>query len=68
MKYKVIVRDPDAGTEDYFDDLTKANAIAEAAKQAGDRSKAVYIEWTDAQGKTGYMNRDGGTDCPGEPW
>jgi len=68
MKYKVIVRDPESGKEEYIDDLTKTNAVMEASKQAGDKSKAVYIEWQDSRGNSGYMNRDGGTDCPGEPW
>ena len=68
MKYKVIIRDPDAGTETYVDDLTRAKSIEEAAKQSMDSSRKVYVEWTDAKGKNGYLNRNGDEDCPGEPW
>ncbi len=68
MKYKVIVRDPEEGTEQYIENLSKAKSIEEAAKQAADESKKIYIEWTDSKGTSGYLNRDGGMDCPGEPW
>lgn len=68
MKYKVIVRDPDSGLENYIDELSRETSIEEAAKQAADESKQIYVEWTDSKGSSGYLNRDGGTDCPGEPW
>jgi len=68
MDYKVIIRDKDEGSEEYIGGLTRAKAIEEAAKQAADSSKAIYIEWTDSKGSTGYLNRNGDSDCPGEPW
>ncbi len=68
MTYKVIIRDPEAGTEEYVEDLSKHGSHEEAEKRAADSSKKVYVEWTDTHGKSGYMNRDGGMDCPGEPW
>ncbi|MDL2236369.1 hypothetical protein LJC56_00835 [Christensenellaceae bacterium OttesenSCG-928-K19] len=68
MKYKVIIREPVSGMENYIDDLTKAKAIEEAAKQAADAEKRIYVEWTDSKEQSGYLNRDGGMDCPGEPW
>lgn len=69
MAYKVIVRDPKFGTEEYIDDLQKDQAIAEASKQAGDKSKQVYVSFVKSDGTTGYLNRGGPTDkCPGEPW
>ncbi|WP_066645792.1 hypothetical protein [Christensenella timonensis] len=69
MTYKVIVRDPKFGTEEYIDGLDKNKAIAEASKQADDKSKQVYVSFAKADGTTGYLNREGPTDkCPGEPW
>ncbi|MGI6152344.1 MAG: hypothetical protein ACOYJB_00740 [Christensenellaceae bacterium] len=68
MNYKVIIRDKEEGNEDYLDGLTKPKAIEEAAKQAADASKNIYIEWTNAKGENGYLNRNGDMDCPGEPW
>ena len=69
MTYKVIVRDPKAGTERYIDNLTKEQSIMEAAKQSDDRDKLVYVSYTDPNGSTGYLNRTGPADnCPGEPW
>lgn len=68
MKYKVIVRDPEEGTEHYIEGLTKASAIQKAAMEAADTKRKVYIEWTKSNGESGYLNRDGGTECPGEPW
>lgn len=68
MKYKVIVRDPQEGTEQYFEEASKTGAIEKAAAAADDKSKQVYVEWTNAEGQEGYMNRNGDTNCPGEPW
>ena len=69
MTYKVIVRDPKFGTEEYIDDLKKDQAIAEASRQAGDKEKLVYVSFVKNDGSMGYLNRGGPTDkCPGEPW
>ena len=66
--YKLIVRDPEFGTENYIENLSKSEAIAQAEKHSAENKAKVYIEWTDSNGKQGYLNRDGGMDCPGEPW
>ncbi len=69
MTYKVIVRDPAAGTETYVDNLTKPQAVKEAEDRSSDKTKKVYISFVQSNGKEGYLNRDGATcDCPGEPW
>lgn len=68
MNYRVIVRDKVKDNESYVDNLTKPKAIEEAAKQAADDSKQIYVEWTTSKGESGYLNRNGDTDCPGEPW
>jgi hypothetical protein len=68
MKYKVIVRNPEEGTEKYIDDLTRAKAIEEASKQSMDETKRIYVGWAKDNGQEGYLNRDGTDDCPGEPW
>ena len=69
MEYKVIIRDREEGTEKYITGLNKAQSEKEALSQARDAGKLDYISWTDANGRNGYLNRDGATDvCPGEPW
>jgi hypothetical protein len=69
VDYKVIVRDRETGEEKYIEGLNKAASEKEALTQARDGGKQVYISWTDAKGRSGYLNRDGATEnCPGEPW
>ncbi len=69
MEYKVIVRDRETGEEKYIKGLNRADSEKEALTQARDVGKQVYISWADANGRSGYLNRDGMTDkCPGEPW
>lgn len=69
MDYKVIVRDRETGEEKYINGLDKSDSEKEALMQAKDAGKQVYISWSDANGRSGYLNRDGATEnCPGEPW
>jgi len=68
MKYKMIVRDPQNGTEQYYEERYKSTVIKKAIEASKDKTRHVYVEWTDTDGKQGYMNRDGDTNCPGEPW
>lgn len=68
MEYKVIIRDPEEGTETYVENLTHVQAREEAEKQAVDQAKKIYVSWSKEDGQEGYLNRDGAEDCPGEPW
>ena len=68
MNYKVIVRDPKEGTEHYIENLTKQEAVMKASEEAADKAKQIYISWAKSDGTSGYLNRNGDMDCPGQTW